>query len=196
MSGVGLSDNVKGRRGVFGMSLEEGLEEEVGIFTDHGFPRIILITVAESHASRLIQPQHMRCFGPAVRIQFRCLSVFIDTARSILRQQGQCRRAAGPAGEPNHQWNLARIFLFELLVSLFKHPEKEVLITTLVVLGTLDIHVSTDGLAGRITNIIVASLGDSFRQLMSAPVFQLKIKESRAFAVKDARREAIGLVRL
>lgn len=85
----------------------------------------------------------------------------------------------------------------------FRSVEKchSYLVAALVVLGSLNVHVSTDGLAGCITDIVGASFCDRFFQLMGSAILEIEIKKPMlllvwTLAVKDTWRETVSLISL
>lgn len=170
------------------MSLEEGLQEIVGVFGDHLFAAVVFCSVGKSNSRRLVQPQDMGCFSPAERIHACTLTIGIYAARAVLGEKGQSRRATRSPSEPNDE----RDFLLGnilILVALFEHPEEEMFVlSVLIVLGSLDVHVTTDGLGAGITDIGVILV---LLEVMNTIIH--KLEEARGTALENARGQILGL---
>mmetsp|Transcript_24738 Transcript_24738/g.52710 ORF Transcript_24738/g.52710 Transcript_24738/m.52710 type:complete len:300 (+) Transcript_24738:2193-3092(+) len=200
------------------MGLEEGLEEIVGVLPDHFLSAVVFVSVRETNARRLVEPQHVRGFRPAVLVDGGARSVVVDAAGSVFGQKRQRARASRSARQPN---NKGDVFVFDgglfvvIAAALFEHPEKEVLVPALVVLGSLQVHVPADGFARSIAKLGVfgSDLRDLFSQLHGGAVLQSEIVGRvrvhlllwwlvfvlrcccfLASAIKDARGETAGFV--
>mmetsp|Transcript_8261 Transcript_8261/g.22914 ORF Transcript_8261/g.22914 Transcript_8261/m.22914 type:complete len:264 (+) Transcript_8261:805-1596(+) len=192
MSSVAFSHNVERRRSVVRVSLKKGLKEEVSIFCHHGFVAIIFFAIREADTSRLIKPQDMSSFRPAVGVESSGFGILVDRAGPVLGQKSQSRATAGAAREPHNKRSV-----FGNLSPLFKHPEKEVFVFPIfVVLGSFDVHVATNALGVGVANRIFVSSLILFNLEAVGPLFLEMIvgrNARRRGAIKNSFGEHFGL---
>jgi hypothetical protein len=70
------------------------------------------------------------------------------------------------------------------------------LVATFVILGPLDIHVSTDGFTRGVANVVGSRFSNGLLQMVGSTIFQVEIKIVGTLAVKDTGRETLGLIGL
>mmetsp|Transcript_10743 Transcript_10743/g.25353 ORF Transcript_10743/g.25353 Transcript_10743/m.25353 type:complete len:397 (-) Transcript_10743:428-1618(-) len=145
---IGFAHNEQRIRGIFGMLLVEGLEEVVRIFRHHLFVLVRGFAVRVSDARRLVEPKHVPGLRPAALSNNGGLTTLIDRTGPILGQQSQRAAAARPTSQPDDQRDAGFVLLARqgVRASLLEEPEEQMLVlAVLVVLGSLDIHVSREG---------------------------------------------------
>mmetsp|Transcript_9583 Transcript_9583/g.23522 ORF Transcript_9583/g.23522 Transcript_9583/m.23522 type:complete len:264 (-) Transcript_9583:191-982(-) len=195
------------------MGLEECLEEIVGVLADHFFADVVFIPVGKADSRRLVEPQHIRRFSPAVGVDRGGRSVVVDAARTVFGQQRQGAGASRTTSQPHYKGGVFVdhiFFLFVFVRTFFEHPEEKVFVPIFVVLGSLDIHVPADGFTRSVAKVgrIRTGLVDGFSQLQrlraefveKRPALRI-VRCRRRFsgavrrsAVEDARGEAPGLI--
>ena len=161
MTGIRFADNIQRRRLVLRIGLQQGLQKVVHIFGNHLFIGIRFGAIRKAHARWLIQPNDVGRFRPRIGIDRRAGAIGIHGAGSIFRQEGHGTGTARSARQPQNQGNLLLVILTAnlLLMTLFKHPKKQVLVFAIgIVLGTLNVHVARHALARGIAQVIIAQL--------------------------------------
>mmetsp|Transcript_59361 Transcript_59361/g.170554 ORF Transcript_59361/g.170554 Transcript_59361/m.170554 type:complete len:208 (-) Transcript_59361:215-838(-) len=118
--------------------LRHGLEKHLQELV-HVLGNTVLVVVpcalGETRARGLVDPHDVGAIGPRVRIQRRSLSVSLDLARSVLKEEPGHRRAAGASRQPHDHGVLGRI------VAALKHPEEVLLLLAEGEVATVLLHI-------------------------------------------------------
>lgn len=115
------------------------LGSQLQISPEHVFADLFLpvvevsggLAVAEPHAGRLVDPDHVGSLVPRAGVGHGRLAVAIDRARPVLGEEGQGRRAPGAAREPQDQ----RVLVWGVLG--LRHPEEILLVCRTLVLEAI-----------------------------------------------------------
>jgi len=148
VASVTFTHNVERTGLVLRISLEKGLQEIVGILGYHLFVGVSFLSVRKPYTGGLIQPQNVRCFRPRRWVD-RGRFILVDRAGTILGQESQSGRAAGPTRQPNDKRRIIGNF-----TAFFKHPKEQVLVFfAIIVLGSFNVHVSRQARGGIVAQV-------------------------------------------